>query len=160
MRRPHRGDKPLPCGIIRNAEQPDLPAAPGLGARPLNRIIEVTKLRRRIWIEPTRRLTGTTGVHIDNDIAIRDPHLGIRPLAFGRYTFACKIAPSRTGTSAFCSKSISYCPVMAYRRLSEPGQEASISLVTTDIVRWSNGACPHYADDNSKIRSGDRGGST
>jgi 5-methylthioadenosine/S-adenosylhomocysteine deaminase len=46
-------------------------------------------------------------------------------------------------------------PGNAYRRLSEPGQEAPISLVTADIARWSNGACPHYADDNSKIRSGD-----
>src|SRR5215831_9838588 len=75
---------------------------------------------------------------------------GNRPTAVGRYTFACKTAPSRIRTSAFCSKSISYCPVMAYRRLSEPGQEAPISLVTADIARWSNGACPHYADDNSK----------
>src|SRR5215471_11421470 len=57
---------------------------------------------------------------------------GNRPSAFGRYTFACKIAPSRTGTSAFCSKSISYCPVMvmAYRRLSESGQEISLEPIS------------------------------
>src|SRR5262249_61745114 len=36
----------------------------------------------------------------------------------------------------------------------------NLILVTADIARWSNGACPHYADDSSKIRSGDRGGST
>src|SRR5262245_49749373 len=36
MRRPHCGDKPLPRGIIRNAKQPDLPAAPGLRPCPFN----------------------------------------------------------------------------------------------------------------------------
>src|SRR5215831_18191268 len=80
MRWPHRGDKPLPCSVIGNRKQPDLAAAPRLGARPRNRIIEVTKLRRRIWIEPTRRLTGTTRVHIDDHVAVRDPHFWIRPL--------------------------------------------------------------------------------
>src|SRR5262249_43441832 len=38
---------------------------------------------------------------------------GNRPSALGRYRFACRIAPSRIGTSAFCSRSISYRPVMA-----------------------------------------------
>src|SRR5262249_13541499 len=38
---------------------------------------------------------------------------GNRPSEFGRYTFARRIAPSRMGTSAFCSTSILCRPVMA-----------------------------------------------
>src|SRR5215475_12409219 len=33
MRRPHRGHKPLPRGVIRNTDQPDFPAAPWPRAR-------------------------------------------------------------------------------------------------------------------------------
>src|SRR5215471_315823 len=161
MRRLHRGHKPLPRGVIRNTEQPDFPAAPWLRARPFNGIVKVAKLRRRIRIESTRRLAGAAGVHVDNHVAVRDPHLRVRPLedevlarrscqnlrigrvqsvpsllhefpqrhvlsvrpsvintgnrpsAWGRYTFARKIAPSRIGTSAFCSTSISCRLVMA-----------------------------------------------
>src|SRR5262245_43131091 len=80
MRGPHRGHKPLPRGVIGNTEQPDFSAAPRLRTRPFNGIVEVAKLRRRIRIESTRRLAGSTGVHVDNYVAVRDPHLGVRPL--------------------------------------------------------------------------------
>src|SRR6516164_199370 len=53
MRRPHCGDKPLPRSIIRNTEQPNLPAAPGLRRCPFNGVVEVAKLRRRVRIEST-----------------------------------------------------------------------------------------------------------
>src|SRR5262249_36584201 len=39
--------------------------------------------------------------------------MGNSPSEFGRYTFARRIAPSRMGTSAFCSTSILCRPVMA-----------------------------------------------
>src|SRR5262249_53593411 len=54
MRRPHRGQKPLPRSVIRNTEQPDFSAALRLRARPFNGIVKVAKLRRRIRIESTR----------------------------------------------------------------------------------------------------------
>src|SRR5262245_49738862 len=54
MRRPHRGHEPLPRRIIGNAEQANLPAAPGSCARPFNGIVEVAKLRRGIRIKSTR----------------------------------------------------------------------------------------------------------
>src|SRR5262249_55922277 len=80
MWRPHRGHEPLPRGVIRNTEQPDFPAAPRLCTRPLNGIVEVAKLRRRIRIESSRRFAGAAGVHVDNYVAVRDPHLRVRPL--------------------------------------------------------------------------------
>src|SRR6516162_4117875 len=59
MRRLHRSHKPLPRGVIGNAEQPDFSAAPSLCTRPSNGIVEVAKFRRRIRIESTRRLASS-----------------------------------------------------------------------------------------------------
>ena len=77
MLRALRRDRPLARGIIGNAEEADLAAAPGLHAGPLDRVMEVAELGRRVDVELARRLAGAARIHFEDDIAVRHPQLGI-----------------------------------------------------------------------------------
>src|SRR5262249_57317032 len=77
MRRPHRGHEPLPRGVIRDADEANLAGAPRLRAGPLDGVVEVAKFRRRVWIEAARRHAGSARIHINYDVAVRDPHFRV-----------------------------------------------------------------------------------
>ena len=77
MRRLQRGDPPLVHRVVRDAAQANLAVAPGLRARPLDAVVEVTRLLRREDIEHARRAARTARVHAHNRVSRRDPALRI-----------------------------------------------------------------------------------
>ena len=77
MRRTHRGDHPLPGGVIRNAEQTDLAAGPRLHAGPADSIVEILEFGGRVRIQPPGRFARAARINFDDDVAVTNPDLGI-----------------------------------------------------------------------------------
>ena len=77
MRRALGRHAPLVPGIIGDAEHPDLTAAPGLGARPLDALVEVVDLPRAVHVQEGLRPARAPRVHSHAGVAVRDPALGV-----------------------------------------------------------------------------------
>src|SRR6516162_4394111 len=71
------GDEPLVDGKIRYAAQPDLARAPGLRRRPLDRVIEIDRLRERPWFALAGGFSAAAPVDPDRGIALRNPPLRV-----------------------------------------------------------------------------------
>src|SRR6516165_333887 len=71
------GDEPLVDGEIGYAAQPDLARAPGLRRRPLDRVVEIDRLRERPWFAFAGRLPAAAPVDPHRGVALRHPPLRV-----------------------------------------------------------------------------------
>ncbi len=73
VRRVELGDPPLQLREIGDARQSDLAAAPGLRARPFDRVVEILRFFRGQIMRRSFRIPGAAHVNDDDRVAARDP---------------------------------------------------------------------------------------
>src|SRR4029450_9176018 len=68
---------PLVARVVGDAQHPDLAVAPRLSPRPLNALIDVLDLAWAVAVHEAGRPAGAARVHADDDVAVRNPALGV-----------------------------------------------------------------------------------
>src|SRR3979490_1792369 len=73
MRRLQRSDMPLVDAVVGNAGEANLPARPGLNARPLDALVKVVRLAGREMIDEPGETAGTAGIRDHASVIVPHP---------------------------------------------------------------------------------------